>query len=184
MKILLTGMNSGHIREYSRANQVTTAGVLAQTLRDRGHTVSVLPFVVGDVNEHNWTRSYDHAIVGLSPLRGLGSAYMYGALAAVQLFGDDISTYLSEGDDGQTGRDLHTMSQNPKTLVDPFFHYKRGWLDARGRDVFPLMVDSVRKLAARHDGPDAPLVLSTDTLPEAFSALDRSITSTDKASNG
>lgn len=178
-------MNSGQIREYSRSHEITPAGLLANVLRDRGHTVSVYPFAVDDINENLWPNSYDHVIVGLAPLRGLGSAYMYGALAARNLFGDDrSSTYLSSPDGGQTGRDLHTMSQKPKTLVDPFFHYKRGWLDARNTHIFPQMVEAVRKLAADHDGPNAPILLDTETLPVAFEHLDDAITTTEKASNG
>ena len=175
-------MSSGHIREYSRSHEITPAGQLADALRNRGHDVMVAPFTVTEIGNPVWTSAHDHTVVGLAPLRGLGSAYMYGALAAINLFGSSYSTYLSSPDGGQTQRDLNTMSQNPKALVDPFFHYKRGWITARDRHVFPELVATVRHLAKTYDGPNKPIELSTGGLPTVFSHLDE--LTTKRASNG
>jgi hypothetical protein len=134
---------------------ITPAGRIAAQLRRDGANVVVRtedvtrlrPGTVG------YGYNFDHVIVGLAPLRGVSSAYMYGALAAVNLFGDRCLTYAQDLDGRRTENDLRALARDPKALVDPFFLYKRGWHAARSPEIFPRLVETVRMLADEERRP-------------------------------
>lgn len=149
--ILLTGMTSNQVRERDRNGDLTDTGRSAARMRSLGHDVVVAPFNVADIHDLELRERYDRAIVGIAPLRGLASSYMYGALAAVHLFGSRCETYIEDGGGRNTRNDLRSIAQRPRDLVDPFFHYKRGWHIARRPEVFP---DLSRAVACLVEQPD------------------------------
>lgn len=150
MKILITGMTSAQTRE-EKNDRYTVAGELASLMRMQGFTVDVAPFDVNNLDNGRIRRRYDRAVIGLAPVRGLTSAYMYGALAAAYLFAETAAFYLEDVGGRNALADLRAVDRNPTALVDPFHHYKRGYLDARDPDVFPDLARTVGSLARRTD---------------------------------
>ena len=150
MKILITGMTSAQTRE-EKNDRYTVAGDLASLMRMRGLSVEVTPFDVTHIDNRQLLRRYDRVVIGVAPIRGLTSAYMYGALGAAHLFGESAAFYHEDIGGRNALADLRSVDRTPTALVDPFHHYKRGYLDARDPDVFPDLANTVHALAQRTD---------------------------------
>lgn len=166
-KILITGMTSAQTRETTKDGTRTVAGILADHARARGLDVHVRPFEVSEINSLQAVSEYSEAIVGLAPIRGLTSAYMYGALAAIHLFEQTKRCTLYHQDVGgrKTLHDLNAVLSRPESLVDPFFHYKRGYLTARKDGVFPLLRDTLDRIADPLRSDSIPLEARTVEIP-------------------
>lgn len=124
MKILVTGCTSRQANPEPRNQEkgVTFARLLADALRDAGHTVEHRnPDILEDLSE------FDHVFLGIAPLHGMGSNRAYGALAVVLRTvseNNKLTLFIDDADVGKVVSGLRTMHSDPNRLVKPFFAYK------------------------------------------------------------
>lgn len=130
-------MTAGHIKRYNRRGNVTLAGVFERVLIEMGAEVTLGPYSIKD-RDLEMNNEYDRVLVGLGPLKGLGTAYMYGAIQALNDFGELGSTRVAVFcDDTSTlkiGREFKTVLKRPYDYVKPFFSYKREWDQVQDQD--------------------------------------------------
>lgn len=126
MKILITGMTSRQTHEQSRDGFITISGALANILRRLDHEVVVDAYSIKDSLADNGDK-YDLVFVGLGPLKGLGTAYMYQALQAIVDNQDSVILYVDDTDTAKMGREFRTVLKRPFDYLKPFFMYKREW---------------------------------------------------------
>lgn len=148
LRVLVTGGTSSQVNESTKRQADTLSGLFARALRSRGHEVDVRRFHVGDMVEDTTgaDNGYDFAFVGQSPLRGLGSSYCYGALAAQQRFDGKYAIFTDDADTRKMSAEWRVALQKPADFVKPFWHYKRDWETARSRAVLPALLGQIEKL--------------------------------------
>lgn len=164
MKILITGMTSSQIHEATKRAGLTLSGALAQSLRKHGHDVTVRPYTIAESLNEDRDEVFDHVLVGLGPLKGLGTAYAYGALKCiydygvvpgdsqrVTLFNDDIATK-------KIGNEHRAIVRRPGDLTKQFFSYKREYDTAREPAVHVQLLEMVEHLTGNTNW-DHPAVL-------------------------
>jgi hypothetical protein len=160
LKILLTGGTSSQTHETTKRQPETLVGLMARALRDRGHEVYTRAFSVRDIetDDTGWDNAFDFAFVGQSPLRGLGSSYCYGALAAQHRFRGKCAIFTDDTDTKKMRAEWLMALKKPADFVKPFWHYKRDWETARSRAVLPRLLEQIEWLI----GDDA------STYPQTF----------------
>lgn len=167
MKILITGQTSAQINETTKRSGLTLSGALAQSLRKQGHDVTVRPYTIAESLDAGNEDIFDHVIVGLGPLKGLGTSYMYGALkciwdysverddsSAVTLFNDDIATK-------KIGSEHRAIVRRPQDLTKQFFSYKREYDLAREPDTERQLLEVVEHLTGETDWDHPPVLMPT-----------------------
>lgn len=159
MKILVTGMTASQIHESTKRQGVTVAGAIAKALRDLGHEVTVSAFPVEALKDpESYVTDYDFAWIGQGPLKGLGTAYAYGALAAMDIFEKRCGVYCDDTGTRKIGSEYRSTMRRPADLVKPFWQYKKGWQTAREDDVFPRLIRQVELLAGEDETRSHPPV--------------------------
>ena len=150
MKILLTGMTSSQIHESTKRQGLTLAGALAKALRGLGHEVDVRAPIFDDAMRGD--EDYDFYWVGLGPVKGLGTSYMYGALATIyrQANLGKLAVYLDDTDSKKIGSEFRSVTRRPADLVKPFFSYKRDWQKARQPENFPHILMACDMLGGKN----------------------------------
>ena len=123
MKILITGGTASQVRESTIRQPITMSGLMAIALRERGHSVDVQPFSVQDIDDDvtGVSNDYDFVFVGQSPLRGLGAAYMYCALAAQHRFSDRFAIFSDDVATRKMGAEWRIALKKPEDFVKPFW---------------------------------------------------------------
>lgn len=128
MKILVTGMTSTHVNETARSGAYNMSGIIAKVLRDEGMEVTVKALDLTDSEFETEIQSYDRIYVGMGPLKGLGTAYMYPALAINALVArGKIVPFIDDTDTRKIQREFETCLDRPDELFKPFWRYKRNW---------------------------------------------------------
>lgn len=160
MRILITGGTASQIRESTSRYAVTLSGLMARALRERGHDVDVRYFSVLDIDEDvtGLDNSYDFAFVGQSPLKGLGSSYMYCALAAQYRFFDRYAIFTDDLDTRKMNAEWRAAIRRPEDFVKPFWQYKKDWQDARHKNTLPKLLGQIETLIGSEE----------DRYPEVF----------------
>lgn len=133
MRVLVTGCTASQTRRHD-----SVAGYIAEALEYAGHHVDVQKPSLTDVLEDNVL--YDHVIVGLGPLHGLGTSSMYGALGLIgKYWGNGLTLYLDDIDSGKIHSGMKGMISErglaTNKLVKPFYSYKREHKIASDPDV-------------------------------------------------
>lgn len=176
MKILITGQTSSQIHETTKRSGLTLSGALAQSLRKQGHDVTVRPYTIAESLDAGNEDIFDHVIVGLGPLKGLGTSYLYGALQCIYdydvatpgeqrltLFTDDISTR-------KIGSEHLAITRKPSDLTKPFFSYKKEHALASEPSTTDKLLTVVAHLTGRTDWEHAPMLMPTWSQDLGFSA--------------
>ena len=128
MKILVTGMTSTHVNETARSGAYNMSGVIAKVLRDEGMEVTVKAMDLSDPDYTEEVQSYDRIYIGMGPLKGLGTAYKYGALAINALVArGKIIPFIDDTDTRKIQREFEVCLAKPEELFKPFWRYKRNW---------------------------------------------------------
>ena len=157
MKILITGMTSSQVNESSPRNGLTLAGALALSLRKSGHEVDVRPYTIAESLDRHGDLEYDHVIVGLGPLRGLGTSYVYGALQCIFDYGvtnsaaQKLTLFIDDIGTRKIGREHHSILRKPADLTKEFFKYKREHDRAQHPDTFAQLMTVVEHLTGTTD---------------------------------
>lgn len=167
MKILVTGMTSQHVNATTRAGRMTMSGVLQSALTTQGHDVEVRSYEMFE------DRTFDKVFVGLGPLKGLGTAYMYRAMQALYDYKNDAVLFCDDTATSKIGREFKTILKRPSDYIKPFFMYKRDWeILVENENVRQQQMDMIDRLAGNQDKYWPLLVPSwTDDLSFACGAL-------------
>ena len=142
MKILITGMTSQHTRSITRSGQLTLAGALEADLTALGHDVlvSTYPLAKDDKGVYGtfWLNDgkevFDRIFVGLGPLKGLGTSYMYQAIQALFEYCDRAVLFVDDTSTQKIGREFKTVLNKPSDYTKEFFSYKRDYHLIAGND--------------------------------------------------
>ena len=167
MKILVTGMTSQHVNATTRAGRMTMSGVLQSALTTQGHDVEVRSYEMFE------DRTFDKVFVGLGPLKGLGTAYMYRAMQALYDYKNDAVLFCDDTATSKIGREFKTILKRPSDYIKPFFMYKRDWeILVENESVRQQHMSMIDRLAGNQDKYWPLLVPSwTDDLSFACGAL-------------
>lgn len=175
-KVLITGMTSQQVNEKSKRTGITVAGAIAESLRSENHTVDVRPYSFTE-SQTTATSEYDIVYIGLGPLKGIGTAYMYQAIQCLidsyaegkaVLFVDDTATL-------KIGNEFKTIMRRPQDYVKPFFMYKREWHVVKDMEsrIFQQHLDMINILAGNTDLWYPPVLVPSWTFDLAFTAGQR-----------
>ncbi|QGF20304.1 hypothetical protein SEA_SIXAMA_125 [Gordonia phage Sixama] len=133
MRILITGMTSRQVNEKTRDGFITLSGAIAGYLRESGHDVDVRAYSFSDQMRSD-IAPYDRVFVGLGPLKGIGTAYMYGAIQCLREYQKDAILFVDDTDTLKMGREFKTILKRPYDYTKPFFMYKREWAIVEGSE--------------------------------------------------
>ncbi|AKJ72591.1 hypothetical protein PP301_gp053 [Gordonia phage GMA2] len=150
MKILITGMTSQHVNEKTRSGVKTLAGVMKETLNAMpGITATVGRYSIEHSIASGGHREYDFVIVGLGPLKGLGTSYCYQAIQAIHDYEDSVALYVDDTSTSKIGREFKTIIKRQTDYAKPFFMYKREWSYLEDMDgvIFKEHMNIVEQLA-------------------------------------
>jgi len=121
MKILLTGMASGHTSERVHKSNLGFFGILNNALVSQGHDVAWVPASI------SWTKEqldiYDAIFVGVVPPTTLSANKAYGALSVIELMFDSpkLRLVIDQPQHWLLEASLNSVLKNPKSLVKPFY---------------------------------------------------------------
>ena len=148
MRVLITGGTASQIRESTNRYAITLSGLMAKALRERGHDVDVRYFSVLDIDEDatGIDNDYDFVFVGQSPLKGLGSAYCYCALAAQYRFFGRYAIFTDDLDTRKMNSEWRAAIRKPDDFVKPFWQYKKDWQYARRMETLPKLLGQIETL--------------------------------------
>jgi hypothetical protein len=121
MKILLTGMASGHTSEKVHKNNEGFFGRLNSALVSLGHEVHWEASSVSWTKEH--LDSYDKIFVGVVPPTALSANKAYGALSVIESMFDSpkLRLVIDQPQHWLLEASLNSVLKNPKSLVKPFY---------------------------------------------------------------
>lgn len=148
--VLITGMTASQVKPVTRAGVKTLAGALKTVLEELGHTVDLRPFVIADEE----VKPYDHVLVGLGPLKGVGTSYMYEAIQAIDIYSDiaSVALFCDDTSTAKIGREFKTITKRPSDYTKPFFMYKREWsLVQPGTTVNDRHLSVIKRLAGMEE---------------------------------
>ncbi|UXE04267.1 hypothetical protein SEA_BLUENGOLD_125 [Gordonia phage BlueNGold] len=168
MKIMITGMTARQVNEQSRDGFITLSGSLAKTLRKMGHDVVTKPYQIKDSLKGE-TGDFDLAFVGLGPLKGIGTAYMYEAVQAIHDYYGRLVLFVDDTDTKKMGREFKTVLKRPSDYNKPFFMYKREWSTLQDPKLFEKHMRTVEILAG-HLGTYPPLLVPSWNFDLAYTA--------------
>lgn len=137
-KVLITGMTASQIKTHNKAGIITLAGALKDAVEKSGdHEVDVKPYSISLRDTDDYSK-YDRVLVGLGPLKGVGTAYMYEAIQALNDYSDrgssSVALYCDDTSTAKIGREFKTIVKRPFDYVKPFFMYKREWEYVQNQD--------------------------------------------------
>lgn len=121
MKILLTGMASGHTSEKVHKNNQGFFGVLHTALCALGHEV------IWQASSVAWTKqdleSYDKIFVGVVPPTALSANKAYGALSVIDIMWNSpkLRLVIDQPQHWLLEASLNSVLKTPKSLVKPFY---------------------------------------------------------------
>jgi len=121
MKILLTGMASGHTSEKAHQHNQGFFGTLHTALSALGHEV------VWQASSVSWTKdnleSYDKIFVGVVPPTALSANKAYGALSVIDLMWNSpkLRLVVDQPQHWLLDASLNSVLKSPKSLVKPFY---------------------------------------------------------------
>lgn len=124
-KILLTGMTASQASSRADMRSVSFAGLIYRTLTRNGHTVywidPSINTVPGDLAQ------YDHIVIGVAPVTGLGSNRAYGALSMIAHLFDDprLVLFLDAPNPEQITHSLSAIIRDPDSINKAFYSYRR-----------------------------------------------------------
>jgi hypothetical protein len=164
MYCLVTGMTASQTREND-----SIAGHIAEALRMAGHTVDVGKPSLADVLEDNV--HWDHVIVGLGPLHGLGTSSMYGALGLIgKYWGKGLTLFLDDVDTPKINSGMRSMISDKgiatNKLVKPFYSYKREFKIAVDPPITEWLRSVIDVILEAEDFP--PIITPSFTYDQAF----------------
>lgn len=152
MRILITGMTAQHVKAENRDKTRTVASALEDALIRGGHDVKLEPYSI-EKSLSGETSKADVAFVGLGPLKGLGTAYMYQAIQAIHDHGSNVVLYVDDTDTAKIGREFKTVLKRPSDYAKPFFMYKREWsyVQDSSSDLFKNHMNVIDALAGNQN---------------------------------
>jgi len=122
MKILFTGMASGHTNADVHSTNLGFFGVLGNAIADSfGHEIEWRsPSVLWTAED---LKKYDQIFVGVVPPTSLGANKVYGALHVINLLASDprLTLVLDNPQLWQFKTSFAAVARDPKTLVSKFY---------------------------------------------------------------
>lgn len=126
MRILVTGCVSRQANPKKNRRDVMVSWLLAECLRDLGHTVEHRDPAVDETFEE-----FDHIFLGLSAFHALGANRTYGVLAAFLHKGHDKTTFFVDDPDmGKIMTGIRSIRKDPERLFKEFFSNRLGYSTA------------------------------------------------------
>jgi hypothetical protein len=123
MKILFTGMSSGHTNEFVHHEKLGFFGVMSKTITESfsGHSVEWKEPSV------SWTKDdlekYDRIFIGVVPPTSFSANKVYGALHLINILSGDnrVSLVLDNPQLWQYKNSFASIARDPKILVSKFY---------------------------------------------------------------
>jgi hypothetical protein len=140
MKILLTGMASGHTSEKVHQNNEGFFGRLHSALSSLGHEIH------WQASSTSWDKeyldSYDKIFVGVVPPTALSANKAYGALSVIELMFDSpkLRLVVDQPQHWLLEASLNSVLKNPKSLVKPFYFRRSEYSMASKPEVLARLI--------------------------------------------